>query len=175
MPPVLTFMKRLSIILLALIPFFGNGQTEQNKIPDDKIIHATINVTGMDLSSGEGSVSYSLGQTFFSSYDSKENYIIEGVQQPLTIPKNSVDKEEKHFKVTAYPNPVTNYFIIEASDYTNRSLYYTLMDFKGRLLKEDSIGKYGAMVNTAELPVAVYLLKITDNGIHIKTIRIIKK
>lgn len=157
------------------MPILGNAQAVQTKIPDNKIIHATMNVTGVDLSSGEGSVSYSLGQTFFSSYDGKENYVIEGVQQPLTIPKNSIEKEEINFKIAAYPNPVSDYFLIEASNYTNRSLQYHLMDLQGRLLQEDRIRKFGTSVNTADLPVAVYLLKITDNGKYIKTIRIIKK
>lgn len=178
MPPNPIFLKFLTLTSFALIPFLGSAQTDQTRIPDKDIIHATINVTGIDLSSGEGSVSYSLGQTFFSSYDSEENYIIEGVQQPLTIPIDPAfieEKEEKDFRVAAYPNPVSNYFFIEASNYNNRSLHYTLMDLQGRLLKEDRIEKYGALVNSADLPAAVYLLKITDNGKYIKTIRLIKK
>lgn len=164
------------MVLVLLIPLLCKSQTTQNKITNNKNLHSSINVTGGNISSAEGSVSYSIGQVYYSSYTGKESYVTEGVQQPLIISKTPIDKkEEDSFKVVAYPNPVTNYLKIEASTYTDRSLSYHLMDLHGRLLQEARIGKAGAEVDVSRLSVAMYLLRISDNGKFIKTIKILKQ
>jgi len=169
-------MKYIFMVLFLPIPLLCKSQTTQDKIPKNINLHSSINVTGGDISGEEGSVSYSIGQVFYSSYNSDKNYITEGIQQPLIISITPIDeKEEDNFKVAAYPNPVTNHLLIEASNYTNRSLSYHLMDLNGRLLKEARIGESGAKVDVSRLSVAIYLLRISDNGEHIKTIKIIKR
>lgn len=60
-------MKYLVLVLFVLIPLLGESQTSQTRNPDIKIILSTINATGGDLSNEEGSVSYSIGQVFYSS------------------------------------------------------------------------------------------------------------
>lgn len=169
-------MKYIILVLFLVIPLLCKSQTTQNKIPENRNLHTSINVTGGDISSEEGSVSFSIGQVYYSSHNGKKNYVTEGIQQPLIISIPPIDKkEEDSFKVVAYPNPVTNYLIIEASSYTNRSLSYHLMDLNGRLLKEARIGKSGAQVDVSKLSVAMYLLRISDNCKFIKTIKILKQ
>ena len=168
-------MKNIIMVLFSLIPLVGKSQTTQNKIPKNIHLHSSINVTGGDISSEEGSVSYSIGQVFYLSLNGKKDYVTEGIQHPLIISITPKDKkEEESFKLAAYPNPSTNYFIIEASTYDSRSLSYHLMDLNGRLLKEDRIGKSAAKVDVSNLSAAIYLLRISDNGKYIKTIKIIK-
>jgi hypothetical protein len=172
-------MKIIIMLLFLLIPLLCKSQTTQNKNHKNRNLHASINATGGDISSEEGSVSYSIGQVYYTSLQGNKNHVTEGIQQPLVISITPIDKidekEEEIFKLAAYPNPVTDYFIIEASTYNNRSLSYHLMDLQGRLLKLDRIGKSGAKVDISRLSAAIYLLRISDNGKHIKTIKIIKK
>lgn len=168
-------MKYIIPVLFVLTPLLCKSQTNQNKNSKNKNLHSSINVTGGDLSSSDGSVSYSIGQVFYSSLSSDENYVTEGIQQPLVTYTTKIDKKEKDFKVVAYPNPVVNYFTIEASSYTNRSLNYQIMDLNGRLLKEDQIKKSGSKVDISRFSAAIYLVRISDNGQHIKTIKIIKR
>jgi hypothetical protein len=109
-------MKSLIIVLFLLIPLLSKSQTTQNNTSNNKNIHSSLNVTNGDISSEAGSVSYSIGQVYYSSHNSEKNYVTEGIQQPLTISITSIDiKEEDSFKVAAYPNPVSNYFTIETS------------------------------------------------------------
>jgi hypothetical protein len=49
------------------------------------------------------------------------------------------------------------------------------MDLNGRFLKEDRIRKSGDKVDISSLSSAIYLLRISDNGQHIQTIKIIKE
>jgi len=169
-------MKYIIIVLFLVLPLLCRSQTFPTKIPKDSDLHYSLNVTGGELSSDEGSVCYSIGQVTYLSYYGNKNYINEGIQQPLIIYGKPIDKkEEVNFKVAAYPNPVTNSLTIQASNYENRSLSYQLTDLNGRLLKQARVGKSIANVDVSELSVAIYLLKILDNGKLLKTIKIIKR
>lgn len=165
-------MKYIPLVLLVIIPFICRSQNFEPK----KTTHATINASGGDFSDNGGTISYSIGQVFFSALDAPENLILEGVQQPLVISARPIVEKEKNFRVVAYPNPGTNYFIIEASTYADLALSYNFMDLQGRLLKAERFGKSGTTrVNIASLPVGMYLLRIYENGKFIKTIKIIKR
>lgn len=167
-------MRNIVIVLFVLTPLVCKSQTWQNKSSQDKKLHSSINVTGGDLSSEAGSVSYSIGQVYYLSYSDKKDYVSEGIQQPSIIEVAQIKKEEKDFKVVAYPNPVDNYFVIEAATYTNQSLVYHLIDLHNTLLKEGRIGESGAKVDISTLPASTYLLQILGNGKLIKTIIILK-
>ena len=171
-------MKYNIIVLLVLIPLLCQSQaTNQDKNILNKDLHFSINTSGGDISGEEGSVSYSIGQVNYLSYNENDIYTTEGVQQPLLITIRPVDiiEEEEFLKMAAYPNPVSNYFIIEASTYTNLSLRYHLSDLNGNLIEEGPIEEPGARIDISRLAVAMYLLNITNDTRHIKTFKIIKK
>ncbi len=165
----------MNLVLFVLIPFAVKSQNFQKKNSNKEAIHSTINATGGDISSDEGNVSYSIGQVFYSSYESSDYSITEGVQQPLVISIEPLaNKDEEKLKLIAYPNPVTDYFTIEASDYNDRSLSYHFTDLNGRMIKGEKINKSGTHVNISTLPAGIYLLVVSDNGTRIKTTKIIK-
>ncbi|MGA8855253.1 MAG: T9SS type A sorting domain-containing protein [Christiangramia sp.] len=169
-------MKYMNLVLFVLIPFAVKSQNFQKKNSNKEAIHSTINATGGDISSEEGNVSYSIGQVFYSAYEGSSDYsVTEGVQQPLVISIEPLATEkEEELKLIAYPNPVTDYFTIEASDYNDRSLSYHLTDLNGRMIKGEKINKSGTQVNISTLPAGIYLLVVSDNGTRIKTTKIIK-
>ncbi len=170
-------MKYNIVVLFVLLPLLCNSQPAQNKSIVNENLQYSINSTGGDISGEEGSVSYSIGQVNYLSYDGDNSYTIEGVQQPLIISIKPIEitEEKEILTLAAYPNPVSDYFIVEASDYTNRSLKYLLTDLNGNYIKEGRIEEPGAIIDISRLAVAIYLLNITDNTQHIKTFRIIKK
>jgi len=166
-------MKYIALLFL-VFPTLIFSQNNFEKENTKKPIHASINSSGGEMSGNGGTISYSLGQVFYTNKVNSDYQVSEGVQQPQVIIIEPVEEKLKTFKVTAYPNPVTNYFTIEASNYNERSLGYHLMDLTGRLIQQGDIDKSGARVDISNLPVAIYLLVITDNGHRIKTIKIIK-
>jgi len=169
-------MKYNIIVLLALIPLLCHSQS-QNQNAVNKNLQFSINTSGGEISGEEGSVSYSIGQVNYLSYNKNESHTAEGVQQPLIISIKQIEiiEQKETFTMAAYPNPVTDYFMIETSTYTDRSLRYHLTDLNGNLITEGPIQETGTTVDVSRLAVAVYLLNITDNTQHIKTFRIIKK
>lgn len=154
------------------------SQTLQNNRSNaNKDFQFSINATGGDISGDDGSVSYSIGQVNYLTYNKNNTVISEGIQQPLIISVKPIEiiEQVEVLSMATYPNPTSNYFTIEASSYTNRSLKYHLTDLNGNHIKEGRIEKPGATVDISRLAVAIYLLNITDNDQHIKTFRIIKK
>ncbi|PRX41207.1 T9SS type A sorting domain-containing protein [Salegentibacter salegens] len=168
-------MKFFISVLFVLTPLLCQSQKTQNKNSKNKNLHSSINVNGGNISNAEGSLSYSIGQVYYSSHNEEEITVTEGVQQPLIIYTAPVEKTKKDFEVLAYPNPVANNFTIDASSYANRSLNYQIVDLNGRLLKEDRIEKPGSKIDISRFSAAIYLLRISDNDQHIKTIKIIKR
>lgn len=170
-------MKYSIIVFFVLISMVCQSQSQQNQNIVNKNSQFSINTSGGDISGEEGSISYSIGQVNYLSYSRDDSYTSEGVQQPLIISIKQIEIKEdiETFTMAAYPNPVTDYFIIEASSYTNSSLRYHLTDLNGNLINEGSIAAPGTTVDVSRLAVAIYLLNITDNTQHIKTFRIIKK
>jgi len=170
-------MKSFIIALFTIIPLLCQSQTLQNKKSINKDLHYSINSMGGDISGDDGSLSFSIGQVNYLTYDKNNTVISEGIQQPLIISIKPVEiiEQEEILSMATYPNPASDYFIIEASSYTNRSLKYHLTDLNGNHLKEGLIEEPGATVDISRLAVAIYLLNITDNDQHIKTFRIIKK
>lgn len=154
-------MKHLPLVPLILLPLLCINQTTQDKIPKNENLHFSLNSSDGYISSEEGNVSYSIGRFYHSSYDAKDNSATEGVQQPLLNYIKTIDKEDDIFKVVAYPNPLANYFIIEASSYTNRSLSYRLTDKNGSLIKVDEIGESGTEVDISGLASAILLFTIS--------------
>lgn len=133
------YMKHLPLVLLVLLPQLCISQTTQDKIQKNKNLHFSLNSSNGYISCEERNVACSIGRLHHLSYQVKDNYVTEGVQQPLVIYRKTIDKEDDFFKGVAYPNPVANYFIIEASYYNNRSLSYHLTEKNGSLLKVDKI------------------------------------
>lgn len=162
-------MKHISLVLLVLIPLIGGSQTITSKN------FYTTNATGGDFSAKGGIISYSIGQVFFSSNHTSENEVLEGVQQPLVVYISPEEEVKKKFRVGFYPNPTTDFLIIKASNFSERSLEYYLMDLQGKLIDQGQIKNSKTKVEIANLPTAIYLLTISEDNDRIKTFKIIKK
>ncbi|HKL36799.1 MAG TPA: hypothetical protein VJ899_10950 [Salegentibacter sp.] len=61
-------MKFFIPVLFVLTSLLCQSQKTQNKKSKNKNLHSSINVAGDNISSAEGSLSYSLGQVYYSSH-----------------------------------------------------------------------------------------------------------
>ncbi len=167
-------MKKTLLVFLVLIPFLGKSQEQKNFKTNP--LHLSTNLAGGDITGSGGSVSYSMGQVFFSHYSTDDYYLGEGVQQPVFTHEIFEKKPEPevNIRIAAYPNPATDYFDIKVTGYKNGPLQYGLTDLNGTLIEAGQMEKHNARVSISRLPVAVYMLMVSDNGKHLKTIKIIK-
>lgn len=159
-------MKRTSIygfflILCTTLPF--NAQK-------------AILATGSNATGSNGSASYSVGQIDYSNKGTN-NQIMEGVQQAYEITTLSTTEtvvtDQK--EILLYPNPFKNFIFLDFTTNDYRNSDYELFDSSGKLVKKDKIKESKSEFNFSDIPSAMYIIRINQNGKNIKTFKIIKK
>lgn len=136
----------------------------------------SILTSGGNSSNSVGSVSYSIGQVVYNTSTNAFGSINQGVQQSYEILTLGHKETESNISIILFPNPTTNYFTIEISDYKEENLSFNMYDIQGKIITRGIIFSDKTYVNTINLTSATYFLKITniDNKI-IQSFKIIKK
>lgn len=125
---------------------------------------------------GNGMVSYSVGQTAFMPIKSSKGNVEPGVQHTYEITVVGMfDEMRISLRALAYPNPTSDFLQLQVDDMNIQDMQYTIYNLMGQPLFGDKItGKYTS-IDMRELQPGIYILHVTD-GIHtIKTLRIVKK
>ncbi len=134
------------------------------------------NATGGNTSGSGGSVSYSVGQIVYTTNTETNGSVAQGVQQPYEISIVTELEEAKsiNISVTAYPNPVSEYLILDVKDFEISNLLFQLYDMNGRLLKTIKITSNQTKIVINNLVSAHYFVKVIQNNTLIKEFKIIK-
>jgi len=135
-----------------------------------------ITAAGGNAEGSGGSVSYSVGQVFYSIITGETGSVAEGVQQPYEISVVTGIQEAIGIElvVSAFPNPVTDFLILRVDRYDPKDLSYQLFDINGRMVMIGRIIGEETIIDMTGQTRALYLLKVTDNNESIKVFRIIK-
>jgi hypothetical protein len=161
-------MKRLSklVIILCLI---GYGLTiqAQNIIP----------ATGGNASGSGGTVSYSIGQITYQTFEGINGTVAQGVQQPYEISVATAVENTENINLlcTVYPNPTSGFLklIVESSGYEN--LRFKLYNINGVLLQDKKVEARETEISLNNQSYSVYFLKVIKDNQEIKVFKIIKK
>lgn len=139
----------------------------------------TFNASGEDASGDFGSVTYSIGQVFYTQIGESNFNVAQGIQQgefnqTLAVEENSVEPKAEIF---IFPNPTTDFVIvnIEGNEFENGPRSYQLYDFQGRLIKQNIINENETKIDLNDLSSSLYLLNVYANNKILKTFKIIKK
>ena len=136
---------------------------------------SAVLATGTNASGGNGSVSYSVGQTAYL-YKGVNSEILEGVQQGYEIIALSIGETvSKQEGILLYPNPTRDYLYIDFTSLPYKGSEYQLYDAQGKLVKKDVILQSKSELNLSSLPSAVYIIRINQKGENLKTFKVIKK
>lgn len=143
-------------------------------------LHAqtSINTTGGSALGSGGTVSYSVGQLVYSSNTGSNGSVTQGVQQAYEISVVNTLEEATDIKLSAYPNPTTDYLTLEVDVSIMESeqrLAYQLFDLNGILHKNEEITRSQTNIMMTNIPPAIYFVKITNGDKEVKTFKIIKK
>jgi hypothetical protein len=92
-------------------------------------------VSGGEATGSGGSVSYSVGQVFYTTHSVTTGSVSQGVQHSFEFQTLS-NPALTTVKVTAvtYPNPTSDYVILKISDSALNNLSYTLFDVTGKAI-----------------------------------------
>ena len=135
-----------------------------------------ILATGSDAVGDNGSVTWSVGQTAFSSMVNSDLSILEGIQQPFEFQYNTgIDDPRISVKYQAFPNP-TDGIIILCIDYaTLEGFRYELRDMQSKVLAAECIQQKETSITVEKSSSSVSLLTIFLDNRPVQTIRIIKR
>lgn len=136
----------------------------------------TISTAGGEASGTGSTVSFTIGQIAYTSVDGNDGSVSEGVQHPYEIfdIKDNLNIPGIDLELSVYPNPVRDYLLLKAKDFTSSNLAYRLYDSEGKLLESKTLSNDETYIPIDMLVPSVYYLRISENLIEVKTFKIIK-
>lgn len=153
---------------LCLLLLFGVGLITVNA-------QDGVHTAGGDLSGLGGSVSYSVGQAFYTTNSGTSGSVAQGVQQAFEIQVVlGVEQLDIKLNMIAYPNPTTDLLNLSVGNTSTSGLSYQLFDLSGRLLSDNKIKNKETTISMSGYSQANYLLNVFQDNKKIKTFRIIK-
>ena len=159
--------NKLKLVVFALLVFgLSNLQAQE-----------TITTSGGEASGSGGTVSYTIGQVFYTTQTGTNgNAVAQGVQQPYEISVVIGIPEAKgiNLEVSAYPNPTTNYLQLKVNSEKLESLTYQLYDMQGKLLQNKKLTAKQTQIDMSTYVTSTYFVKVLDNNKEIKVFKIIK-
>lgn len=131
---------------------------------------------GSDAAGSNGIVTWSVGQTAFSSLVTENFSILEGVQQPFEFQYHiGVSDPQITAKCQAFPNPTDGMIILCIDHSTLAGYRYELRDMNAKLLAEESVCQKDTPISMEKNNSSLYLLTIFLDDHPVQTIRIIKR
>jgi hypothetical protein len=129
-----------------------------------------IVVAGGDTGASNGTLSFSVGQTF---YIPQNNILQVGIQQPYEIFILGIGSQPIS-AIKIYPNPTSDYVIMEM-DILKNKLRYEFWDMLGRRIDNQSISESKTQMEVKNLPSGTYFLHIIQENQVIQTFKVVKK
>ena len=137
-----------------------------------------LTASGGEASGTSASSSYSIGQLVYNTLTGTNQYSLsQGVQQPVEISVvSSIDKTQQiQLNVKVYPNPASNYLILQIEDIETETYKAFLYDLNGMQIKQIKVTGQQTEIDITDLVPSVYFLKVMNKDQAIKTFKIIKK
>jgi len=164
-------IKLLTLVIFCIaIANSGLGQS---------ITRELISSTGDYFSNNDYSISWSLGEPLTETYSSGDYTLSQGFHQGdyLVIPPSKIKEEFKGIKIQVFPNPVSDYMIIDFKD-VGKNNFYTIKLFtsNGKLVLTQEVTPYlnHKRINLSEINSGIYILKVIINN-QSQTFKLIKE
>ena len=130
--------------------------------------------TNIQASGSNGYSDILVGQLMYGEFTSNFGRISHGIQ--LYSSNNSSQIHEQFSNFLYYPNPVTNFFIIENTGFAfqNEAIYYELFDMYGNSIVSDKFEDKFVQINTEHIISGMYVLQLSNLNGQSKKIKFIK-
>tara|TARA_R110000796_G_scaffold58413_4_gene134882 strand:+ start:32947 stop:33426 length:480 start_codon:yes stop_codon:yes gene_type:complete len=128
--------------------------------------------SGGDILGPSGSISYSIGQTFYLTSSNNSHQVSTGVQQSVLDGTLTIGENDKLYKrYIVFPNPFENYFYLRIPVKDIGDMSYKLYDFKYLLTSSKKIRKRLTKIYvTGNRPYMLFLEVLNKN----KTVKVFK-
>lgn len=142
----------------------------------------TLITSGNTATGSSGSVTYSIGQVFYTYFGNEPFYnVAQGIQQQekQSNVNDKADIISNEIDIIVYPNPTTDYVTVNISDtgtsLKNKSQSYQLFDVQGRVLKQNIINQSEIEIDLTNFSSSLYILQFYVDNKVLKTIKLLKK
>jgi hypothetical protein len=124
---------------------------------------------------GNGTVSYTIGQITTTTNTGNNGSMSQGIQQSIELfTLVNPDLKTLTLKAIIYPNPTKDKVVLVLSDHNLTALTYQIFDVSGRLVKKGNVEKENTTMAMKDFSVGVYFLKVNQNNKQLKVFKIIK-
>jgi len=165
-------MKKLSFLFIILLNLWAvpTGLQAQQ-------IYSSVAASGGNASGAGGSVSYSVGQTFYVTAFGTNGSVSQGVQQPYEISVitgiDDIFGIDLNFSV--YPNPTSGMLTLKVENDELNDFSYELFDISGRKIRIEKLMDRETRIDMADLNSSTYILRVIKANKEVKSFKIIKK
>lgn len=136
----------------------------------------STNSSGGQANGTGGSVSYSVGQSFYQTHSSQTHSIATGVQQPFEISVvTAIENTQGNLlEFAAFPNPVIETLNLKTNLQDFSSLRLQLYDSTGKIIFSEAITANEMKLNMQGCHSGIYFLSVFENNQLLKSFKIIK-
>jgi hypothetical protein len=100
----------------------------------------TNSVSGGKVTGVDGSVSYTVGQTLYTTHTSEAGSLHQGIQQGFDfVTLSNPALTEVTLKAFTYPNPTTEFIILAIKDGSLTAVSYAMYDLLGRFVSKGTV------------------------------------
>lgn len=167
-------MKRL--ILIAAICFIGILAYGQN----DTISRQVIATAGGDTTVNGVSVSWTLGEVAIETIANEDSTVIltQGFQQGEYVITSVGEALSDEFEINIYPNPATEYIIVDLKSNEIKSTVVEIYNMEGKLVYNSKFEKASGenRISLSTMNANQYILRVLDtSGNVLQTFKLIKR
>lgn len=133
-------------------------------------------VSGGNNTGAGGSISYSVGQVFYTTQIGSDNSILsQGLQHSFEIKTLSNEEfSDILLVVKVFPNPTVEHVVLKIFNMKLDYVAYELFNINGKRIQQQIVTNEETRIDMARLPSAIYILKVYDKYKELKSYRIIK-
>lgn len=163
---VFTFM----VISLSLVSIQGHAQAYAH----------SINASGQSTRMASGSISYSIGQVFYTLSSDTDHHINAGIQDPsisLSSSNQDIDVDvDTEVAMRIYPNPTPGAATLssEGLDFTKLNSF-RIFNYQGQLIHSEVISQQRTPIELSYLASGLYLIQIFVDEKLWNTIKLLKQ
>jgi hypothetical protein len=155
----------ISFVVVACIVTFSYSQT---------ITLEVISATGETYNNTVYQLDWSLGEVLTDTYTGSKEMLTQGFHQGKYI-ITAVDQFNSFpFEITAFPNPVTNYVILNIGGNEFNRLQYSLADINGKMIQISQVSDKQQQINLQGMTVGTYFLNVFSENKIVKSFKIQK-
>lgn len=172
-------LKTINLFIIVLLFLSLKVSSQISKVGKNDLME-TIVTSGSNATGDTGTVTYSIGQVFYTYVGDLSVYnLAQGVQHDeksdsLGRPEVSIGNKTEIF---IFPNPTTDFVNIsmQNTEVENGQRNYKLYDIQGRLLKQGKIDQDQTQIGISHLSSSIYILQVYIDNKSVKTFKILKK